>query len=172
MCKPGPVPPLRSIPLHLYIAKNQGRRFLITKCLVIVAACLATALVAFIVLEAFDSDLDLWPSGSENFTLAAQDPPVTGGAPVGGFVALNVMQCFVITAGAHLVLRHRARSALATDSPILFSPLNMAEPRVPFFSAAPALGHFFCSAQGDNRNVSAMARPTHLGPLSCAFRCA
>jgi hypothetical protein len=108
--------------------KDQRRRFLVAGFLTLLAACLTVGLLAFIVLEAFNGDLDLWPFGTENFTIAPTDQPVTGGQLVGAFSALNAIQCFVITAGVLLVLRHRARSALATDSPCISVAFNVAEP--------------------------------------------
>ena len=163
---------LRSNPQHCNVSMDQGRRFLIAGLLSVLALCLASGLLAFIVVEAFDSDLDLWPFGSENFTVAAQYSPVTGGEPIGALTALSVIECFVITAGAHLVLRYRARSALPTDSPILFSPLNVAELRVPSPNAAPVLGHLSYKGPREDWNVSARARLTQLGSPSDAFHLA
>ncbi len=125
------------------VAKRQGNKFPVTKFLAILAACLGSVFVASIVLEAFDNDLDLWPFGAENFTVAAQDQPATSGQPFSVSFALNPLLWFVVTAGAHLVIRHRARSALATDSPSIFVVSTMAEPRWQGLNPAPALGHLF-----------------------------
>jgi hypothetical protein len=124
--------------------KHRGNRFPVIEFLTILAACLWAVFVVSIVLEAFDDDLDLWPFGSEDSTLAPQDPPPTGGQCVGPFSASNgAIQCFVMTAGAHLVVGHRARSALATDYPTASRAFNMAEPWVQDPKAAPLLGHLF-----------------------------
>ncbi len=104
----------------------------------ILAACLGAVFVASIVLEAFDDDLDLWPFGSEDFTLGPQDPPSAGSQSVGPLAASNAaIQCLVMTAGAHLVLGHRARSALATDYPTPSAAFNMAEFWAQDLKAAP-----------------------------------
>ncbi len=125
------------------VAKYRGNTFPVTKVLTILAACLGTVFVASIVLEAFNDDLDLWPFGAENFTVPAQDQLVTGGQPFSAFYALKPILWFVVTFGAHLVMRHRARSALATDRPSIFTGFNVAEPRWQGLNPAPALGHLF-----------------------------
>jgi hypothetical protein len=163
---------LRNIPIRLTVAQGRGRRFLLIRLLVIGAACLAAVLVTGIVLEAFDSDLDLWPFGAEDFIVASPDAPVMGGQPAGSLAALNVVQGFVISAGTHLVLQHRARNALATDRPSFFSSYSMAEPREPHLDASLALGHFIYTRPGDNQSVVDRARRAPLGPLSRAFRLA
>jgi hypothetical protein len=134
---------LRTLPRHLTVAKHQGRRFLIAKFLGIGAVCLAAVLTAGIALEAFDDDLDLWPFGAEDCTVAPHGQPVTDGQTVGPPVGLPAGHCFVNAAGAHLVLRHRARSALAANRPFNFPPFSMAEPRELSPTPALGLGHFF-----------------------------
>jgi hypothetical protein len=129
------------------VPKKQGCRFLTARFLTVFAACLCTVLVAYIVLEALDDDLDLWPFGAENFTVAPHADLVIGSQPfsvffplnaiqclvIGSqafsvFFALNAVQCLVMTAGAHLVIGHRPRSALATDSLSISLVSNLAEP--------------------------------------------
>jgi hypothetical protein len=97
------------------ILRDQGDRSLVAKLLVITAACLATVFVTAILIEAFDVDPDLRPDGAGDFTLTPHESPGTGRQPVGALTALRAVQGSVLTAGAHLVLRHRARSALAID---------------------------------------------------------
>jgi hypothetical protein len=128
-CMCSPFVACSTTPTLRHVAKRQRNEFPVTKTLTLIAACLGAVFVSYIVLEALDRDLDLWPLGTEDFTFAPQDPPPTGGQFVGAHLALNAaIQCFVLTAGAHLVLGHRARSALATDSPSIFSMFTMAEP--------------------------------------------
>ncbi len=136
--------PLRDIFLHCNLAYDKRRRFLVAGFLSLLALCLAFGFVAFIVLEAFDSDLDLWPFGAEDFTLAPHDSPATAGQSVEAFSAVNPGHRFIVSAGAHLVVGHRARSTLPTDSLPDFIALSVAEPREPLLNAVPALGHFFC----------------------------
>lgn len=152
---------LRNIPHHLNALMGQERRFLAFRFLGIAAACLAIAFVASIMIEAFDADLDLWPDGAGDFTLAAADSLGPGSQSAGARAVLNAIPCFVISAGAHLVLRHRARSALATDRPSIFPSFSMAEPREPIASAFPTLGHFFFWGPSDEWNVRTRTRPTH-----------
>ena len=135
---PRRTPALGNAPTH------RGNKFSVIDLLPLVAACLGAVFIASLVLEAFDDDLDLWPFGSEDLTLAPQDPPPAGGQCVGVLSASNAaIHCFVMTAGTHLVLGHRARSALATDYSTPSPPFNMAEPWVQDLKAAPVLGHLF-----------------------------
>ena len=131
------------IPARGNVAKHRANKFPVTKFLTIFAACLSAVFVSSIVFEAFDSDLGLWPFGAEDFTVALQDQLVTGSQPFSVFFALNAIQCLVMSAGAHLVLRHRPRSALATDSLSISFVFNVAEPWWQNLNAAPVLGHFF-----------------------------
>ncbi len=87
----------------------------------LLTACLLTGLLACIVLEALDGDLDLWPFGAEDFNVTASDQPLMGSQLLGGILALTVVLRTLMTAGAYLVLRHRARSALASDGRSTFS---------------------------------------------------
>jgi hypothetical protein len=135
--------PLWSIAIRPTIARDQGCRFLVTRLLVIGAACLAVVLVAGIVLEAFDSDLDLWPFGAEDFTVAADSSSPTEVQPYQGCASLNPISCFVRPAGAHLIVQHRARGALVSESPSFLLAFNVAEPREQNSKAALPLGHFF-----------------------------
>jgi hypothetical protein len=96
--------------------------------LALLAACLGAVFISYIVLEALDGDLDLWPSGIDSFTIVPHADLVTGSQPFSVFFALNPTLCFVVTAGARMVSGHRARSALATDSPSIFTGFTMAEP--------------------------------------------
>jgi hypothetical protein len=93
-----------------------------------VAACLGALFVVCIVIEAFDADLALWPFGTEYFTVAWAGQ-LACGVPVSRSVsALLVTYGFVMTAGAYLVLRYRARSALATDNSSMTLAFTLAEP--------------------------------------------
>jgi hypothetical protein len=94
----------------------------------------------YIVVEAFNGDLDLWPFGAEDFLGAAHDSPLISGQVARTFFALQVTRCFVMTAGAHLVLTHRARSDLPTDIPSSSLAFNMADPRLRNLSASLVLG--------------------------------
>jgi hypothetical protein len=123
---------------------HRGNKFSVIELLPLLAACLGAIFVASIVLEAFDDDVDLWPVGSEDFTLAPQDTPPAGSQCVGALSTSNAaIQCSVMTAGAHLVLGHRARNTLATNYSTLSSTFHMAEPWVQDLKAAPVLGHLF-----------------------------
>jgi len=96
----------------------------VAKVLTLLAACLGAVFVASIVLEAFDGDLALWPFGGEDFTVTPHADLLIGSQPCSTLLTLSALQSFVMTAGAHLVLGHRARSALATDSPTPFARVH------------------------------------------------
>jgi hypothetical protein len=125
------------------IARGQGKGFLLAGWLIVLTACVAVGFVAYIVLEAFDLDPDLWPFETQESNLAFQAQPLTGGPSVGVLASLDAIQCFVITAGAHLVRRHRARSDLVIAHPCVSIAFNMAEPRWLHLLDIPALGHSF-----------------------------
>ena len=142
MCRSGPLkfpkaarcvrllPPASAIkhpPSLRKVARRQRSRILAARILTIFAACVGALLAANIVIEAFDDDLDLWPFGAEDSALAPQHQLVTGGQPFSALFALNAIQCLVTTAGAYLVLRHRARGALPTDRPSVSVAFNVAE---------------------------------------------
>ena len=110
------------------VVKGQGIGFLFSGVLVILAACLAVGLVASIVLEAFDSDPDLWPYGSENFNVALEKPFEVGLQSTRVPSGLAAILCLVATAGVYLILSHRARSALATDPSSTCVVFHRAEP--------------------------------------------
>jgi hypothetical protein len=122
---------------------HRGNKSPVAKVLTLLAACLGAVFAASVVLEAFDGDLDLCPFGAEDFTVEPHADLAIGSQPFSVFFALNPTLYFVVTAGAHLVVRYRARSALATDSPTIFIVFNMAEARWQGLNLAPALGHFF-----------------------------
>ncbi len=143
--------PLRNILLHCILARDKRSRFLIAGFLWLLAVCLASGFAALIVLEAFDSDTDLWPRGAEDFALGPHDSPATAGRSVGVFSALNLMYCSIVSAGAHLVVGHRARSTLPAESSLVSISVNLAEPWGSSLTAAPVLGHFFCGRSGDDR---------------------
>ncbi len=63
-----------------------------------------------------------------------------------------------MTAGAHLVFGHRARSALGADVPIPLRAFTMAEPWVLDLKAPPVLGHLF----------SILVGPSGLAQLHCS----
>jgi hypothetical protein len=125
------------------VAKHRRTRFPVTKTFTILAACLGALFISYIVLEALDGDLDLWPLGAENFTAASHADFVIASQPFSTFFALNPILWFVVTAGAHLVMRHRARSALPTDTPSILIAVTMAEPWGQSVNPALALGHLF-----------------------------
>ncbi len=118
---------------HLSLScKNQDAHrplFLVTGFLAFLSACLLVGLLTYIVIEAFDGDSDLWPIGAEDFDASLPGPFSTASQFIGGVSALSVILCtLVMTAGACLVLRHRARSALAADTPSVYpSCFHMAE---------------------------------------------
>jgi hypothetical protein len=129
---------------HRNAAKSRGNQLLTAKRLVTLSACLMGAFVVSFVIEAFDSDLDLWPFGTEDFGIAAHTPSLAGTQLPLSSAALNGFSCFVRTAGAHLIAQHRARSALAADIPNSSSLLiecEMAEPWRQDLKDAPVLGH-------------------------------
>ena len=149
---------LRCSSLHLAVARDQGRRFLVVKLLAIGSASLAAALVASLAAEAFDADLALWPVGAEDFTVAAYASLPSDAILPLGCASFNLNRCLVMTAGAHLLLQHRARSDLATDTAIIPTSFNMAEPRRQNPNAAPVLGHFICWSTGENPCSVALKR--------------
>lgn len=131
----------------------------------LVAVCLTAGLLAFIALEAFDDDLDFWPSGAENIIGALHQEPVIGGRTPQIFSPLLPKQDLVLAArpqtavchracraialespsrGAHLALRHRARNAIAPNDPSICIACDMAEcrGRLPL-DGPPAVSHFF-----------------------------
>jgi hypothetical protein len=118
------------------IAKVQVRKFLLAGFLVLLPVCLTLGFVAFIVLETFGLDPDLRPFGTEDFEVDLQKLFAAGLPSVRVFSGLAAMHCFVAPAGAHLILRHRARSALATDNSTVPIASNVAEPWR-YFSTLP-----------------------------------
>jgi hypothetical protein len=143
-----------SLPVDLpypFTLRNATRepkcRFPIAKHIIILAACLAVAMLTFLVLEAFDGDMDLGPFGADDFVLAPPGQSEGGSRPVWPLGALCAVQCFVATAGAHLDLRYRARSALAAD-PLRFLLLlivrNVAESWEPPRTGVPGSRPFLC----------------------------
>jgi hypothetical protein len=123
------------------IAKGQEIGFLFVGCLVVLTVCLAVGFVACIVLEAFDLDPDLWPFGARDFNVAFQAQHLIGGPAAGAIAVLIAIQCFVKTAGAHLVWRHRARSDLAAVRPSICIAFTVAEPWWLYVMVTPVLGH-------------------------------
>jgi hypothetical protein len=130
-------------PTRRRFAKPQETGLLLAGCLAVLTACLAVGFVLCIVFEAFDRDLALWPPGTEDFHVASHALPLTDGQSVGVLASLDAVQCFVITAGAHLVRRHRARSSLVIAHPLVLLTLNVAEPRWSNLLDTLALGHAF-----------------------------
>ena len=107
-----------------------------------VAACIAAIFVSCLVLEAFDKDIALWPFGTEDFAAPAQDH-FEGAVPdAGALSAARAAYGFIVTAGAQLVLRYRARSALVTDDFSLHDAFHRAEPWGVTVTGAPALGPY------------------------------
>lgn len=110
-------------------AKGQEKGFLLLL-LASLAACLAAGFVTWMVLEPSDLDSDLRQVGIGDFGIATQVQPVTGSRSADTFGSLDVIQCFVMAAGAHLVWRRpRARSDLVITGPLVFPLFNVAEPR-------------------------------------------
>jgi hypothetical protein len=138
-----PRAPLPGTPTPGKAPTHRGNIIPVAKRLSILAVCLGAVLVVSLVLEAFDDDLDLWPFGSQDFTLAPQGPPITACQAVGSSAGSTAAVRCLVTAGAHLVLGHRARSALPTDRSPRSSMMNMAEPWAQNLKAAPVLGHLF-----------------------------
>ncbi len=114
---------------HFRTARNQRRKPLVAGFITLLAGCLALGFVAFIVLEAFDSDPDLYAYGAEEFLSAPQDSLDASLQPARVFSALEAMRGSIMTAGACLILMYRARSALASDSLAISSVFDLAEPR-------------------------------------------
>ncbi len=116
-------------PTHCTVAPHRRAHFPLTTCLISFAACLGALFAASIVLEAFDADLALWPCGNGDF-MAAPHGQLGRGAPgAWAFPALQTILGFVMTVGALMVARYRARSAIASDAPsISVMPFTMAEP--------------------------------------------
>ncbi len=129
----------------------QGPKFLVGGFLTLLAACLALGMVASIVLEAFDGDSDLWQFGAEDFIAAAHGESLTGSHVVGGLPAPSTILCMAMTAGAYLVLRHRARSALAIDSRLTSMAFTKAEPRSRRF--CPSRTRPFLSLEDERRRA-------------------
>jgi hypothetical protein len=140
--------------LHRIHVSHQLNRSLLTRGLTLLPACLATLFVASVMIEAFDDDLDLWPFGVEDFAAASYELPLTGGLPLWSRSALSDAYCFLMAAGPRLVLRHRARSALPTDS-LSNSLCTMAEPGWRDLTASPELGHAVFGVQGDDEHTCA-----------------
>lgn len=132
----------RSSSISGRIVSGQEPRFFVAGFLALFSACLGVGLLACIVLEAFDGDPDLWPLGAEDLSIAAHGQSVTTDRLTGDISAPNLLLCTLVTAGVYLVLRHRARSALATDSHRSSIASSMAEPwtfTVRFTGARPLL---------------------------------
>ncbi len=125
------------------IAPHHSHQLPAIKFLALVAACLGVVFVSSIACEAFDSDLDLWPFGVEDFSGAAHAQCPTGSQLIGGVWALHAILSMLVTAGACLVLHHRARSALAADAPaISVRRSGMAEPWGPITDWYPGARPF------------------------------
>ncbi len=105
----------------------RQRRSHIYKITPLPAACLATGFVVCIVLFAFDPGPDLWPFGAESFSIESNGLWTTSIPLYIASTTRTTVWGFVTTAGAHIVLRYRARSALATDSPHISLASDLAE---------------------------------------------
>lgn len=152
------------------VAKGQGKGFLLLL-LASLAACLAAGFVTWMVLEPSDLDSDLRQVGSGDFGIATQVQPVTCSRSADGFGSLDVIQCFVMAGGAHLVWRRpRARSDLVNASPLVSSVLNVAEPGWSYlFNGCPGARPFRFLDPGDGCNSRGRARAKDKGPLSGAL---
>jgi hypothetical protein len=120
--------PLPRTPARRHVAAHRRNKFPLTTCLTSVAACLGAMFAASIALEAFDADVALWHGGAEHFAAGPQAQLLRGDQPGTAGVALNLVLWFVMTAGAYLVLRYRARSVLSTDSLSISVVFHRAEP--------------------------------------------
>jgi amino acid transporter len=150
-----------SLPVDLpfpFIFRNATREprhgFPTAKLITILAACLAIAILAFLALEAFDGDPDLAPFGMKCFTAKSPFQFVMSSQPISAFSALMSILCFMMTAGAYLVLRYRARSALVADLPSISIALNVAESWGPPRTGLPGSRPFLCGWQGQDWDVS------------------
>ncbi len=131
------------IPARPPVASHRKPHFPIASFISTIAACLGALLAASIVLEAFDADLALWPSGTGDFTAASHTRLGCDARGAGAFPALQAAYGFVMTAGALLVARYRARSAIASDAPsISVMPFTMAEPWGPHNDYRPGARPF------------------------------
>ncbi len=104
------------------------RRSRIDKIVALLAACLATGFFACIILSAADSNPGIWPFGAESFSIESHGLLRSSDPLDGVSAAWTATCCLVTTAGAYLVIRHRARSALVADGLLASLALNMAEP--------------------------------------------
>ncbi len=104
------------------------RKLLIVRFIALLAVCLSAGPIAYIILFAFDSDPEVWPFGAESYSVDSHGLLNVSDAPISVSAAWTAIWCFVTTAGAHLVVRYRARSALAADSPLISLASNLAEP--------------------------------------------
>lgn len=130
--------PAPRLPARQSVCPQHKPRFPLTKSLPSLAACLSTLFAVSLALEAFDADLTLWPLGTEDFTASQDSHLVRGAQGAGAFPPLRVAYGFVMTAGALLVVRYRARSALATDAPSVTVMLSTtAEPWGPHNDCRP-----------------------------------
>jgi hypothetical protein len=129
-------------PTHRKLPPHRNTQFLFTSDLTHVAACLAMIFVSCVVLEAFDKDIALWPFGTEEFTALPQDHIVSAVYDACAFSAPRAANRFVMTAGAQLVLRYRARSGLGADGPVNLVVFHWAEPWGVTATGAPALGPY------------------------------
>jgi hypothetical protein len=123
----GPAP-LPKPPANRNAAPHHGNQASLTTYLIRVAACVGALFAACIVIEVFDADLALWPFGSEDFVVAPAGYLGSGTQASPTLSALHSAYGFVVAAGAHLVVRYRARSALAADQPSEFVVFHRAEP--------------------------------------------
>lgn len=158
-------PPLSGIPFHFRRTMEDRRRFLRGKGLRVTLTCLVAALGAFVLLEAFDADVALWPIGAEDCTAAGDALTSAAVLPLQESASLNPFPGFGLTAGTRLVAHHRARSALATDRSLFFHSLNVAEPWRQDLKDAPVLGHCVCMGPGDDRQGAGWARRAQPGSL-------
>ncbi len=106
--------------------------------LILVAGCLLAGFVGSIMAEAFDSDLDVCPFGAEDCTVAEATSSPAAVQPGLASTLLNQALSIVLLAGACLILLHRPRSGLASDSRLIFSSFNAAASRGSQAESSPA----------------------------------
>ncbi len=109
--------------------KDNRRRGSGMELLVLVAGCMVVAFAVSFMAVTFEGDSDLWPFGADDYSIAARGQSPVGRQSIGGVLGLTVACCTLMTAGACLVLQHRARSALTTESSRTPIASSMAEPR-------------------------------------------
>jgi hypothetical protein len=156
-CLVAPFVPCLRTPARRNLALHNRNHFPLFTCLASLTACLGAVFGSFIVLEASDGDLELWPCGADTFTAASGGHLLGGGQATDVLTAVLAVCAFVITAGAYLVLRYRARSALATNNSCNSLRGSWPSPGAVAVTRAPALGRCVFQTGGDSRRPNGKA---------------